>query len=65
LSHGLDAFAATVGPILSSHLRFARVVIERDLGQSVYVAVGVEPSDRVVKIGSAELAEGTRVDVAK
>lgn len=51
-----------VGPDGVVHLK--PVVIERDLGASVYIAEGLAPGDRVVKIASAELTEGTRVEVA-
>jgi len=51
-----------VGADGSVHL--VRVVIERDLGQTVYVSEGLDPGDHVVKIASAELAEGLHVDVA-
>lgn len=41
------------------------VVIERDLGASVHVSQGLNAGDRVVKIASADLSEGIRVEVAR
>ncbi|HVU06068.1 MAG TPA: efflux RND transporter periplasmic adaptor subunit [Polyangiaceae bacterium] len=46
-------------------VHFAPVTVERDLGATVNVSSGVREGDRVVKIASADLAEGMRVDVTE
>jgi RND family efflux transporter MFP subunit len=46
-------------------LRFQPITLERDLGPSVQVASGIEASDRVVQIASADLAEGQAVEIAR
>jgi membrane fusion protein (multidrug efflux system) len=45
-------------------VRLVPVVIERDLGASVQISSGLTGSERVVKLASAELVDGSRVQVA-
>ncbi len=54
---------ATVTP--EGTLKLVRVVIERDIGSTVQIASGLDGTERVVKLGSAELTEGRPVDVAR
>lgn len=54
---------ATVTP--EGTLKLQRVVIERDTGPTVQIASGLDGTERVVKLGSAELTEGRPVDVAR
>jgi membrane fusion protein, multidrug efflux system len=53
---------AVVDP--ENHIRLARVVVERDLGATIELALGLQPDDRVVKLPSAELTDGRAVEVA-
>lgn len=53
---------AVVTPENKVHL--IPVVVERDTGATMEIATGIGESDRVVKLGSAELAEGRVVEVA-
>jgi hypothetical protein len=46
-------------------IHLAPVVIERDTGSSIEIAQGLEPDSRVVKLFSAQLAEGQSVEVAQ
>lgn len=46
-------------------VHFQPVVIERDLGPSVQLASGVDAEQRVIQIGSVDLVEGARVQVAE
>jgi RND family efflux transporter MFP subunit len=46
-------------------LRIVAVVVERDNGASIDVASGLTGNERVVKLGSTELAEGRPVAIAK
>jgi multidrug efflux pump subunit AcrA (membrane-fusion protein) len=39
------------------------VVVERDTGASVQIASGLQGDERIVKLASAELQDGQRVDV--
>ncbi|WP_437679099.1 efflux RND transporter periplasmic adaptor subunit [Sorangium sp. So ce131] len=52
---------AVVDP--GNKLRFAPIVVERDTGATIQVATGLDGSERVVKLASAELAEGMTVEV--
>jgi RND family efflux transporter MFP subunit len=54
---------AVVGP--ADRVRWATVVIERDTGSTIEVASGLEPTDRVVKLATAELTEGETVKVGR
>lgn len=45
-------------------LRLVKVVVERDTGPTVQIATGLDGTEKVVKLGSAELSEGRQVDVA-
>lgn len=58
--HGIRV--AVVTP--DNTLALKKVVIERDTGPTVQIASGLDPNDRVVKLGSADLVEGKPVDVA-
>lgn len=53
---------ATVTP--DGTLKLVRVTIERDTGPTVQIASGLDGTERVVKLASAELADGRPVDVA-
>ena len=53
---------ATITPESTIHL--VPVVVERDTGSTVEIASGIEATDRIVKLGSAELIEGRHVDIA-
>ncbi|MFO0756992.1 MAG: efflux RND transporter periplasmic adaptor subunit [Byssovorax sp.] len=46
-------------------IHLAPVVIERDLGATVEIASGIAAEDRVVKLPSAALTEGRRVEIAR
>jgi hypothetical protein len=45
-------------------LHLVKVVIERDTGPTVQIATGLDGTERVVKLASADLTEGRQVDVA-
>ena len=45
-------------------IRLVPVVVERDTGPTVLISSGIDATDRVVKLGSAELSDGLVVDVA-
>lgn len=47
------------------HVHVVPVVVEQDNGATIDVASGLTGTERVVKLGTAELAEGTRVTVAR
>jgi membrane fusion protein (multidrug efflux system) len=44
-------------------LRFSKIVIERDTGATLQVASGIDGDDRIVRLASASLAQGTHVKV--
>ena len=46
-------------------LHIVPVVVERDTGATYDIASGISAGDRVVKLGTPELAEGRPVVVAK
>jgi RND family efflux transporter MFP subunit len=46
-------------------LKLVKVVVERDTGPSVQIASGLEATDRVVKLASADLTDGRPVDVVQ
>ena len=46
-------------------LELVRVVIERDTGATVQIASGLDGTERVVKLASAELTDGRPVDVVR
>lgn len=48
-----------------SKVRFVPVVIERDTGATIHIATGIQASDRVVKLASAELSDGMVVEVVR
>ncbi len=48
-----------------SSVRLVPVVIERDNGASIEVARGLSATDQVVKLPSAQLVDGRRVQIAK
>ena len=49
----------------ASEIRLVPVVIERDTGPTVEIASGLAANDRVVKLASAQLVDGTRVEVSR
>ncbi|WP_437985024.1 efflux RND transporter periplasmic adaptor subunit [Sorangium sp. So ce117] len=46
-----------------SRIRFAPIVVERDTGATIQVSTGLDGSERVVKLASAELTEGMAVEI--
>jgi len=46
------------------HVHVVPVVVEQDNGATIDVASGLTGTERIVKLGTAELTEGTRVTVA-
>jgi multidrug efflux pump subunit AcrA (membrane-fusion protein) len=46
-------------------LRLVPVTVERDTGATVQISSGITPDDRVVKLSSADMVDGQRVDVRK
>jgi membrane fusion protein, multidrug efflux system len=46
------------------HVHVVPVVVEQDNGATMDIASGLTGTERVVKLGTAELTEGTRVNVA-
>jgi RND family efflux transporter MFP subunit len=52
---------AVVGP--DNRLRLVPVTIERDNGASIDISSGITDADRVVKLSSAELADGRVVEI--
>jgi RND family efflux transporter MFP subunit len=49
----------------SGFVHFVPVVLDRDLGSTMHVASGLDGTERVLKLASAGLPDGTRVEVAK
>lgn len=47
----------------SNKVHLVPVVIERDTGATIQIASGLAPTDKVVKLASAELTEGRQVEV--
>lgn len=48
-----------------SKIHFVPITVERDTGATILVSTGLDGSERVVKLASAELAEGAIVDVLR
>jgi len=46
-------------------VKLVRVVVERDTGPTVLIASGLDGTERVAKLASAELVDGRQVDIAK
>ena len=46
-------------------VRFVPVVLDRDLGSTMHIASGLTGTERVLKLATAELSDGSRVEVAK
>ncbi|WP_437578960.1 efflux RND transporter periplasmic adaptor subunit [Sorangium sp. So ce887] len=44
-------------------IRFVPITVERDTGATIQVSTGLDGSERIVKLASAELTEGMAVDV--
>lgn len=44
-------------------LRLAKVTVERDNGATMELATGIEETDKIVKLGSADLVDGRQVEV--
>jgi membrane fusion protein (multidrug efflux system) len=49
----------------SGAVHFVPVVIERDLGSTVFVSSGLNGGERVLKLASAELADGAHVEATQ
>jgi RND family efflux transporter MFP subunit len=47
-----------------SKVKLVTVVVERDTGSTIEIATGITETDRIVKLASADLAEGRTVEVA-
>ncbi|HEX2672933.1 MAG TPA: hypothetical protein VHM25_18745, partial [Polyangiaceae bacterium] len=45
-----------------NHVHLQRIVLERDLGQTVQIASGIDGSERVVQVPGPELADGQAVE---
>jgi RND family efflux transporter MFP subunit len=58
-SHGLRV--ATVD--VQNRIRFVAITIQRDLGSTLQIASGLNGGERIVRLASAELTEGTSVQV--
>lgn len=54
---------AVVDP--GSKIRFAPITVERDTGATIHVSTGLDGSERIVKLASAELTDGMAVEVLK
>ncbi|WP_438027814.1 efflux RND transporter periplasmic adaptor subunit [Sorangium sp. So ce233] len=52
---------AVVDP--GNKIRFVPIVIERDTGATLHIATGLDGSERIVKLASAELSDGMAVEV--
>ncbi|WP_437969411.1 efflux RND transporter periplasmic adaptor subunit [Sorangium sp. So ce260] len=48
-----------------SKIRFAPITVERDTGATIHVSTGLDGSERIVKLASAELTDGMTVEVLK
>ncbi|KYF54252.1 MFP family efflux transporter, partial [Sorangium cellulosum] len=48
-----------------SKIRFAPITVERDTGATIHVSTGLDGSERIVKLASAELTDGMAVEVLK
>ncbi|MET0594181.1 MAG: efflux RND transporter periplasmic adaptor subunit [Polyangiaceae bacterium] len=48
-----------------SRIRWTPVVLERDTGSTIEIATGIDDSTQIVKLASADLADGQIVEVAK
>ncbi|XXX79438.1 efflux RND transporter periplasmic adaptor subunit [Sorangium sp. So ce134] len=46
-------------------IRFAPITVERDTGATIHVSTGLDGSERIVKLASAELTDGMAVEVLK
>ena len=57
--------ARLTGEVLEQVEDWSAIVIERDAGATVQVSSGLSGGERVVKLASAELAEGRAVEVRK
>ena len=47
-----------------STLKLVPVVVERDTGPTIEISTGITETDRVVKLGDAQLVDGRRVEIA-
>ncbi|GAC1351432.1 MAG: efflux RND transporter periplasmic adaptor subunit [Polyangiales bacterium] len=61
MNDGSGLRVATVGS--DSKIRIVKVTIERDTGATIEIASGLEETDRVVKLGAADLSEGRSVEI--
>ncbi|WP_437837354.1 efflux RND transporter periplasmic adaptor subunit [Sorangium sp. So ce1153] len=52
---------AVVDP--GNKIRFVPIVVERDTGATIQIATGLDGSERIVKLASAELGDGMTVEV--
>lgn len=58
-----DANGLRIGVVTEDNqVRYQRVTIERDLGATIQVASGLDGSERVIQVASADLGEGQRVE---
>jgi membrane fusion protein, multidrug efflux system len=64
LMNGADGLRVAVVDA-SQHIRLVPVVVERDTGPSIELSSGIQPSDQVVALPSADLTEGRLVEVQR
>ncbi len=58
-----DANGLRIGVVTQENqVRYQRVTIERDLGATIQVASGLDGTERVIQVASADLDEGQRVE---
>lgn len=58
-----DANGVRVAIVENGKLRMAKVFVERDNGATMDIASGIQDSDKIVKLATAELSDGRPVDV--
>lgn len=58
-----DANGVRVAVVENGKLRMAKVNVERDNGATMDISSGVQDTDKIVKLGTAELFDGRAVDV--
>lgn len=46
-----------------SKIRFVPITVERDTGATIQVSTGLDGSERIVKLASAELTDGMKAEV--
>lgn len=59
-----DAGGVRVAVVEDGKVHMSKVMIERDNGATMDISSGIKDTDRIVKLGTADLYEGRPVDVA-